>query len=174
MLLSLLALLLPQRASVPGTYDILICKGACGFDSSENVLVRGSLVLEDQTFPSPSASWDPIRFDWLSFPHGTANACFVLATIEAGRTYAGQSGNGFTTWSLAADKLTLRLFASPDAGYEVSVVLDKEGFSGIGTSTGAGVGAPPSSRGSDVVIGRRAGPANRAICMSDRQEPRSR
>ena len=79
--------------TAPGTYDILICKAACGFDSAENVLVRGALIIEAQPFQPPVTplfkTGDPGRDAELAFLGGQwmfmgerlggpINACFVL------------------------------------------------------------------------------------------------
>jgi hypothetical protein len=159
--------------SPPGTYDILICKGACTFTSTSNVLVRGSLILEAQSFQPPYPPQDaPPPFGWSFGPRdlflrngGAANACFVLETLERNQTYAGLIPIGFPAWSQVANTVVFKLYGSPDADHKANVTLTEEGFRGTGSS-GGGVAAPPSSWTPDVIIGRRTGPADRSICTS--------
>ena len=156
--------------SPSGTYDILICKGSCRFNSSENVLVRGLLVLEAQSFQPPDLPAVPDLNrgprDLFLRRAGATNACFVLETLERNRTYAGLIPVGFTQWWSEANTVSVELYASPDAGHNVTVTLTAEGFQGTGSSRGAGGGAPPNWWQPDVVVGRRAGPSNRSICAS--------
>jgi hypothetical protein len=177
-LLSLLAFPLQQRslpaASVSGTYDILVCKGACGFDTLENVVVRGFLILEAQPFQPPNAPERPFEVfgarNLLLRMAGPTNACFVLETLERNRTYAGLIPVGFTSWSSDGDTVIIQLYASPDAGHTVTVTLSAQGFRGTGTSSGGGGGAPPLWWQPDLIVGRRTGPANTSTCTKAEEQ----
>jgi len=161
-----------QPSSTPGSYDILICKGPCTFGASTNVLVRGKLVLEAQPFQPtypPQDAQTPILLSFAARDRflrsgSTANACFVLETLERNQTYAGLIPIGFPTWSQVENTVTFKLYGSPDASHIASVTLTDEGFRGTGSSGGLGSGAPPSSWVSDVIVGRRIGTADRSVC----------
>src|SRR6187399_2153806 len=119
-------------APVPGTYDILICKSACSFDSAENILVRGTLVLEAAPFQPPDSPFrnlnDMRYYNGFLTVGDVANSCFVLETIEPNRTYAGSLPAGFTNWSVEADAVRFKLYASPDASFTAKVSFDGENF----------------------------------------------
>ena len=73
-------------SQVPGTYDVLICKGSCAFGSAENVLVRGTVVLKHEPY-SQSEFPERARKNFRSGFSlvGPTNGCFVLETLEKGR-----------------------------------------------------------------------------------------
>jgi hypothetical protein len=156
----------PCEGDVAGSYDLLVCKGACDFSSPKNVLVRGFVILEAEEF-STSEIMEPIRqvfgfgYSFAQDPRG----CFVLETLEQNRTYAGIIPIGFTAWSWQDRSITFELYASPDAFYTTWVKLTKEGFSGQGASSGVGAAAPGWSP--DIVIGRRIGPPERMKCIKE-------
>jgi len=154
----------PCEGDVPGSYELLICKGPCSFAAAGNVLVRGFVVLEAAEFEEAEIL-EPVRrvFDFGYSIIGNPRGCFVLDTLEENRTYAGIIEIGFTRWSWMDGKLHFELYASPDAWYHTHVSMAAEGFRGQGTSSGVGMAAPGWPP--DVVIGRRTGPPDRMKCI---------
>jgi hypothetical protein len=148
-----------------GSYDIRICAGPCDFASPKNVLVRGVLILEKERFdksavPEPERGVLDDEWYFISRPRG----CFILETVEAGRTYAGLTEIRFTSWSVARGKVRFNLYSKIDAWYDAEVELTPMGFVGKGYSWGVGGAAPGWSP--DVVIGKRSGTPDRAVCLA--------
>lgn len=154
-----------------GTYEIRVCRGACG--SPEAAVARGHLVLEAEPFPmsdvpEPARSYIErselillISDDAITDP----NSCFVLERPRGAQSYAGISPVGFTRWKpdTAAD-LRVRFFHSPDAGYVARLSVGGDQIHGRGRSWGFGTGDPPMP--DDTVVGRRIGPPDRARCIA--------
>ena len=89
----------PQLAAIPGTYELLICKGSCSLDEPGNVLVRGLLVLAADPFtPDALNSLASMRFERAYGIGGDPNGCFSLSISVAGQTYAGLIEHGLTLW----------------------------------------------------------------------------
>ncbi len=155
----------PCEGEVPGSYDLLVCKGPCSFTSADNVLVRGFVVLEADEF-EVSEVIEPIRqqFDYGYAWAGNPRGCFVLETLERNRTYAGIIPLGFSRWSWRNSELRFELYASPDAWYNTQLNVTADGFKGRGVSSGVGAAAPPGWL-PDLVIGRRTGPPDRMKCI---------
>lgn len=148
--------------TIAGTYDILICTGACSFDRQENAAVKGRLVL----FADKLGKADLQRFDENRFSNHfdePINGCFTLETVRKTSIYAGAEKIGVTSWSRQGGEYRFSLFHSPDAGYEASVARTTTGLSGSGASWGAGAAAPEHP-GKETVIARRTGDANIADC----------
>lgn len=144
----------PEDA-VAGTYDILICTGACSFDQQTNVVVKGRIVL----FADKLEKVDLQRFDEnrLSHHFGEAiNGCFTLETVRKTSIYAGGEKIGVTSWSQEGTQYSFSLYHSPDAGYAVSVERTTAGLSGTGTSWGAGAAAPENPSKEKVIARRRS------------------
>ena len=147
---------------IAGTYDVLICNGACSFDKQTNAILTGRMVL----FANNLEEADLQRFDEnrLRHHHGEAiNGCFTLDTVGKPSSDVGIEKIGLTSWSEQGGRYRFSLFHSPDAGYAVSVQRTKTGLAGTGSSWGVGVAAPehPST---EVVIARRTGGANISHC----------
>jgi hypothetical protein len=148
--------------AVAGTYDILICSGACSFDQQTNVVVKGRIVL----FAEKLEKVDLQRFDENRFSHhfGEAiNGCFTLETVRKASIYAGGEKIGVTSWSRQGSQFSFSLYHSPDAGYQVSVERTTAGLSGTGASWGAGAAAPKNPS-KETVIARRTGDASISNC----------
>lgn len=149
--------------AVAGTYDLLICQGACSFAEQKNVLVKGQLVL----FADKLAKADLDRFDENRFQSrggDSINGCFTLETVRQHASYAGIEKIGVTTWSEQGNRYEFELFRSPDAGYSASVERTTTGLFGSGRSWGAGAAAPrqPSE---EFIVARRTGDANISNCV---------
>ncbi len=163
----------PGSVCVPGsgTYDVLVCKGPCSFAGPTNVVVKGTLVLTDEPFAIAAINdFSPARFEYAYTIGGDPNGCFVLDTIKSDQTYAGLITYGLTFWFGKSDQVNFDLYASPDAWHVASVTLSPTGFEGKGQS--GGVGAAEPHLGSDVVVGRRLGPANLGKCIAAAGERR--
>lgn len=168
------ALLRPALAAgsagdaIAGTYDILICKGACSFDEQANVVVKGQIVL----FADVLGKSDLKRFDENRFfnHHGEPiNGCFTLHSVAKSSTYAGIEKIGVTSWSRYRQQYSFSLFHSPDASYPVTVERTMVGFSGTGASWGGGLG-PPEDPIKETVVARRTGDAAITNCTFQTDE----
>ena len=162
-------LALPAVDAVEGTYEITICRDAC---QDEQVLVRGHLVLESRPYPldsvpEPARSYFRRYEPYLLMPdlESDPNACFVLRRNAGARTYAGISRVGLTRWTLgeSGKLMGMPVYNSPDAGYVTSFSIRAGELRGQGSSWGGdGEG---ETLPHDSIIGRRIGPADRALCL---------
>jgi hypothetical protein len=151
--------------SVPGTYEVFVCRPECDLAAPEKALVRGIVVLMPGEF-DPSEIPEP---ELESFRYGYAydaspTGCFALDTLQAERTFAGINRVGFLRWFGSYESVRFDLYASADAGYKATVAITRDGFSGKGSSWGAGVAAP--GYGPDVVVARRTGPPDLERCVT--------
>ena len=149
-------------SSAAGTYELIVCKSTCSFENSQAAIARGVVVL----FDNPLAQTDVEKLDPFHFaePNEVIRACYAGEEFKDAQTYAFGTNIGTTSWSQKGTGavLTFSLMRSIDAGYSVDVRCSDNGFSGKGTSWGAGVAAP--RYGPDVVVGRRIGSADMAAC----------
>ena len=164
-LIALLALTLTADSQVPspaGSYNLLICRGGCGNFDSTRAYIRGGLVLSDSILPQVRNA--PF------FLSNKPNGCFVLRILqERGDSYAGIIPVGPVYWKRAIgnDTIGFPIYRSPDAGYELSLVVSPRGLEGIGNSWGAGVveiHAPD-----DSILAVRIGQPDSRLCKPDRQ-----
>ena len=153
-----------NHAKPAGTYEVLICKGACSFTERANVVVKGVLVWMPAAFTSTEVT--ELRthgFERVHYSDGEPNACFVLRTVVKDRTYAGLVRTGITSWSLNGSNLWIDFYTSPDAGYVATVRFTGERLEGEGDSLGGAEDEPHLGR--DVVVGRRVGAAFPMKCI---------
>lgn len=151
-------------SEVPGTYELLVCKGSCSFESSTNVVVKGVLVLTAASFkPEALSPFGPKPFEYAYFFADDPNGCFVVSTLVQDKTFAGLIELGMTHWSDYADKIHFSLYASADAWQVVTAGLTHDGLSGTGQSSGVGLAEPNYDR--DVIVARRTGPPNLDRCV---------
>jgi hypothetical protein len=149
---------------IPGSYEIRVCSGPCAFGDSRNVLADGKLVLSagpvnPEAIPEQERgrcrSGDPVG--------RPANGCFIITRIPEARTFAGLITFGWTHWSGSENRIQFGLYASSDARYIASVVVDADGFKGTGSSSFVDFTDPlwPA----DTMIARRVGPADVNRCI---------
>jgi hypothetical protein len=143
---------------VSGTYELLICKSDCSLSDPKNGFTKAIVVLQDQPLTQDQAR----QIDEFYRTDGPPTGCYKLTHLEKVKSYVQIGDTSLTAWKLESGKLQFSLFRSPDAGYRVTLAIDGERVKGKGVSWGAGVAAPNYS--DDVVIGRRVGPANIAVC----------
>jgi hypothetical protein len=154
----------PEDA-VPGTYELLVCKGPCGFDAPTNVVVKGVLVLARESFTLGALNaFTPEPFEEAYSFAREPNGCFVVKTLTANQTYAGIIERGVTVWSLNDGRLHIPLCASSDAWHVVNAAMTCIGFAGSGSS--GGVGAAEPNTGPDNILARRIGDASLGECVS--------
>jgi hypothetical protein len=123
------ALLRPE--TVVGTYSFTICRGAC-FDDSGARYASGQFVILDAPILDPSGT---PRRPFLQFD--SANACFEIHDVKPRKdSLVGLKQAGLTRWKFVESDtaITLSLFRSPDAGYEIILSTDNEGLHGTGQS----------------------------------------
>ena len=139
---------------VAGTYELLICKGACSFAERGNVVRTAVIVV----FGRGMKRKDVERIDssYLDFRYGEANACYML-------TYPDRQRAGVTSWTLDRQTLAFSLMHSPDSWYSVRVERKGDLLKGLGNFWSAGV-APPPGYTPDTIVGKRRGPADISEC----------
>lgn len=159
----------PGELAPAGTYSLMVCRGPCGVSGSE-VVAEGTLVLETQPY-STEAIPQPARGYFEKYPdillHQDArdapNACFAFSRSEAS-TLAGTTRAGLTRWTPAVgDTISVRLYHSADAGYDVRLSARSGTLTGSGQSWGPwdeSRNSPPNG-----IIGRRIGPPDRTPCI---------
>ena len=161
--------------SLAGTYELVICRGACDPRRPESVRASGTLVLEPASFPLATLP-EPGRSYILQHRRrllirGAAvadpNACFVLRGASRDRSLVGSTPVGFTTWSLdpGAGRIRIKIAQSAETSYVLSLLPEGGRLAGRGREPAAAQDAP-----ADSVWARRLGPPDRAVCvqMSDR------
>lgn len=159
----------PRIPRVAGTYALTVCRASCDRDSGR-VLTTGRLVLEERPYrlvdiPEPARSFleRTERFLLYADAGGAPNACFAFDDSAAG-TLAGATRVGLTRWERSSgDTLTVRLYHSPDAGYDVRASIASGALVGRGESWGPwdeSEDVPP-----DLVAGIRIGPPDRSVCV---------
>jgi hypothetical protein len=158
----------PRNPLVAGTYALTVCRAACDRDSGR-VLTTGRLVLEERPYdlsdiPEPARSFFETieRFLLHADAGGAPNACFTFENRGPG-TLAGAARVGLTRWESSGDTLTVPLYHSPDAGYDVRARIVSGTLAGQGESWGPwdkSEDGPP-----DLVTGVRIGPPDRSVCV---------
>jgi hypothetical protein len=151
----------PSLSDVPGVYELLVCKGPCGFHAPANVVVKGTLVLAGEPFTREALDELSVLFSHVS--DKDANACFAVKRLKEAETYAGLIELGLTAWSVRGNRLSVELYSSSDAWHFVSASLVPGGFEDVGRSDGVGAGDP--NVGSDIVKARRVGRASAEACV---------
>ena len=155
-------------ASVPGTYDIRVCRMACPPDSasplSQGALLRRGILVLTGGPTGFDGRRDSVGILLSGFFPKPGNGCYKLAIVrEDPPSYAYTLGG--THWQIDSTgrAIDFSLFNSPDAGYGVHATLVNGVLHAKGESWGAGAAAvdyPP-----DVVQGRRVGPPDLAPCL---------
>ncbi len=147
-----------------GTYEFIICKGACSFSDRGNVFATAVVVF----FDSVITASDRERIDpFYNYDPSDVRACYAVSRKMQAHSYVGiNNKTGVAPWKLDGHTVQFDLFHSPDAGYVVEVNRTGDLLIGTGKSWGAGAGAPPSDYGPDTVIGRRMGPPDMSACAS--------
>ena len=161
----------PKPVDVPGSYDVLICKGPCGFGAPTNVVVKGVLVLAAAPISAQSLNrLISLKFEYAYGIGRDTNGCFVLDTIRQNQTYAGLIEFGLTLWRVHEQQVSFELYTSPDAGHFATVTMTSDGFQGTGGSSGGvvaeGEGTP------DVLVAKRLGPAQIDTCVKAAEQRR--
>lgn len=155
--------------SVPGTYELRVCRLACPPDSASKHVVgatlrRGYLVLSEQSTGFEDRK-DSVGILLSGFMRAPINGCYTLDILRADLpSYAYTLGG--THWEVDSSGTTIQfgLYSSPDAGYGVNATLRNGALTGKGESYGAGAAAvdyPP-----DVIEGHRVGPPNVSLCLA--------
>lgn len=159
----------PRTPPVAGTYALTVCRASCDRHSGR-VLSTGRLVLEERPYyltdiPEPARSFfeRTERFLLYADAGGAPNACFAFDAGTSG-TLAGATRVGLTRWAMSSgDTLTVRLYHSPDAGYDVRASIVSGALAGRGESWGPwdkSEDVPP-----DLIEGIRIGPPDRSVCV---------
>lgn len=149
---------------VTGTYEFIICKGACSFSDRGNVFATAVVVFFDGVITRS----DQERIDpFYHYAPSDVRACYAVNRKVQAQSYAGiNNKTGVSPWKLDGYTIQFDLFHSADAGYVVAVDRTGDLLTGTGKSWGAGMGAPPPDYGPDTVIGRRLGPPDMSACAS--------
>lgn len=148
-----------QRATVAGTYRIVLCKSAqCSIHDTTRAVAWGELVLADRALPDSLQRRLPDHF--LS---GAPNGCYAVQRRQPERTLAGLESTAATYWQKSATKVGFTLYRSPDAAHDVSVIVHGDTLQGTGTSWG------PSKADAfpmDFVRAIRIGPPDLRLCRN--------
>lgn len=151
---------------VTGTYEFIICKGACSFSDRGNVFATAVVVFFDRVI----SRRDKERIDPYYHYDPSDRACYAVDLKVHAQSYVGAQKTGISPWKLIGQTIEFDLFHSADAGYVVDVDRTGDVFTGTGISQGAGVGAPPPEYGPDTVVGRRLGPPKITACRAKSNE----
>lgn len=153
-----------NESQLVGTYEVVICRGACSFASGGNAVAEGHFVLLGKGLEQAEANRLDMFFE-RALSRRDANGCYNLKRLSNHDYvgYANTRGPALTIWSLTNGELHLSLFRSTDAGYEVVLRGNAGALSGTGQSWGAGV-AEPQDKTTDQVIARRVGAAEIRAC----------
>lgn len=165
---------MPRVQEVAGTYDVMMCRGSCEGEAAQ-VLARGRMVIESQPYsvedmPSPARDYFKKYPDRLLNvdAEGAPNLCFAMRKMAPG-TLAASGRVAVTRWTRGSgDTLLVRLYHSPDAGYDARFSLRAGMIAGTGESWGPwdeSENSPP-----DVIAGRRIGPVDRGLCIRAAEE----
>lgn len=142
------------HGNVPGTYEILVCRGGCGRGDVEHAYVRGTVILT----ASQLGDAGTYALGW-----GPPNGCFELQQVQdLGDSYAGIIVAGFIHWTQQGDTIRFPIYQSPDAGYDIELSRSDSGLIGWGNSWGAGVVEIHAPR--DSIWTRRMGPPDPTQC----------
>jgi hypothetical protein len=149
---------------IAGTYELIICKGACSFANRANAFATAVVVLFDDVM----ARADRERIaPFYNYDASDVRACYAVDRKVQAPSYVGINNKiGVSPWKLDGNTIQFELFHSPDAGYAVVVNRTGHLLTGTGRSWGAGMGAPPHDYGPDTIVGRRLGPPDMAACAS--------
>jgi hypothetical protein len=139
---------------IPGTYELLICKGPCSFTERGNVLRNAVIVLFDRAMSRKDV--ERIDSTYLNLHDDKAKACYVLS-------FPNRQVLGATAWMLDRKTLSFTLTRSKDSWYSVRVERNGDLLSGVGNFWSAGV-APPPNFIPDTIVGRRRGPPDISAC----------
>ncbi len=147
-----------------GTYEILICDGACTFDETGNAFIGGLVVM----LPRPLGQADMERLDSgysAVLERGPANACFRLNLLPGrkSRGYVSTRWPELTRWTYRDGHVEVSLARSPDSGYIATLTPSGSELAGTGSSWGAGVAEPKEPHVDHVVL-RRSGLADIGQC----------
>src|SRR5258708_4312684 len=135
-----------------GTYEFIICKGACSFSDRGNVFATAVVVF----FDSVITASDRERIDpFYNYDPSDVRACYAVSRKMQAHSYVGiNNKTGVAPWKLDGHTVQFDLFHSSDAGYVVEVNRTGDLLIGTGKSWGAGAGAPPSAYAPDPVLSR--------------------
>ena len=146
-----------------GSYELLICKRACSFSNRDAVIATAHVVLLEHVMsPKEAQQFNPL----FNANSSGSNACYTVERTDAAKTYAGISKAGISQWVINGRTMQFSLFRSPDAGYAVELERTGSSLAGTGRSWGVGMGAPPKDYGPDIIVGRRLGAPNIALCKT--------
>ncbi len=152
----------------PGTYRLLACRAGCGDADSTRAYLIGTLVVLPEQIALSDLPPDThrefergARFLRLGTSDGPIG-CFALTLHRRVGSYAGIRPVGLLFAEFEGDTLRFPLYRSPDAGYEVAVVIGEQRLHGRGYSWG-GVGAMDAP--SDSILIWRMGPPNLKDCI---------
>lgn len=131
----------PAAHTPAGTYQVSICEGVCAADGS-NLLVAGLLVLEPQTFALHERlseagqrhlrQSNPWMLVALSETDRDPNVCFAPEIRPNAFGLARAMKTGITGWRSSEHGIEVRLWVSPDAGYNAVLRPDGPDLRGSG------------------------------------------
>ena len=175
---ALTLLLVPIRADTqtltPGTYRVWLCASACGVADSSRAIGSAMLViLDDSTAATDVArtalnALPPMLRNLATTPR--ANACFrvLSATARVGdeELFFGIQPIGATRWQHdPTEGFSLRVYASPDAGYTLRWKTGGPLMAGEGWSYGWQ--AQVREHRNAFFVASLIGPANIAHCANN-------
>ena len=172
LLTAVVAALIPPAAARPtaaadGTYAVWICPDGCGPADTAAAPVAGVLVLSPKPIPDAELPAEVRRASmFLLSSTSAATACFRLTTRSAQRsTFAGSIPRGATTWTQHGDTVRVLLYASPDAFYTLTALVQDGRLVGLGRESGFVGAAFDDPAG--AARGLRTGPADVRQCFGD-------
>lgn len=131
----------PAAPTPAGTYQVSICEGVCAADGS-NLLVTGIVVLTPQTFTLDERlsetgqrhlrQSNPWLLVALSETDREPNACLAPDSRPNASGIARAMKPGITGWRSSEEGIVVRLWVSPDAGYNAVLRLDGPDLRGTG------------------------------------------
>ena len=160
----------PVPGTVAGSYELLLCRDGCVPGDTIRPYVTGLLVLSDSSIilhglPDSTRKGLAGHATFYYEPLDSANACFVRRGYrEQGDSYAGNESVVLMRWRRdSVGVLHMALYYSPDAGYTLTLRPVRDGWSGAGTSYGAGVAEIHAPL--DSIVARRIGRPDVVPCL---------
>ncbi len=148
-----------------GTYALRICRGVCSPQDTTLDLRRGVLVLTEQPIDLTGQP-DSVQSSLEDFHDPPVNACYVLRALRDDPSTYALLAVGGTRWRLdsTGTRVSFDLYASVDAGYEVTAMGSATGLRGRGHSWGVGLAAVDYPH--DSVVATRLDAPDPSVCFA--------
>lgn len=162
---------LSAQSPTPGTYRLHLCATVCAASDSAQAIAAATIVIADDSMAN-SIEWKEAmtairarRVMRQSSP--SDNVCFNVERssthVAAEELFFGINRNGSTRWERTRDdSLTMRVYRSPDASYELRWAGTGERITGEGWSTGWHATNTPHRNAFFVAV--RIGPPASVAC----------